>query len=116
MTAAQMIAAAAKGFVTDEVPYFARAWDYREADLSENWMLERDPDNEEGAICTGYFRMDTNEGETEARIEGIRVERDGLPDAYFDRAAVLMLFGKSTVDCIEMWEAIDADEQARAWK
>jgi hypothetical protein len=111
----KIITAAAKGFGTDPVPYFAQAWDYHEADLSDNWVDECDPDSEQGANVVGFFRLDNNEGYIEARLEGISVERMGLPMAYFDRAATLMLFGKEAVDRIDAHQSDIEDERARAW-
>jgi hypothetical protein len=107
--------AALRGLSAETVAYFARAWNYAECDLSDNWVDECDPDNEQGAYVVGYFSTDNNEGYIEARLEGISVERMGLPMAYFDRAAVTMLWGKDTINRIDADQSDIENELARAW-
>ena len=84
----------------------------RMTDLSDVWVEEMDPQNETGAICTGFYTANAIPALDEQMradfvtgfdLQGIAVETtEGT--TYHDRAEILRMWGADTVWRVEVCE------------
>lgn len=72
----------------------------RVVDISDNYIDEIDPENQQGAAVAGYLMTDT---QGFMFLEGIRVEVDG-EEFYYDRQSAHTLLGQDAVHRIEQYE------------